>query len=871
MTYTALPADGRATAPLPGPRPGLPFNRPLARIAWRTARRHPWQSALMVAGIALGVAVIVAIDLANESAERAFALSTRAVVGRATHEISGGPAGVDPEVYRRLRRAGIRASAPLLTAYATAPSLGDRTFELLGVDPFAEAPFRPYLGSSAASADGALNAFLALPNTIALGADTAREYQLSSGDTLEIEIGGRPRQVTVGSLLTSEDPLTRRALAGLMLSDIATAQELTGRRGLDRIDLLLPADDEAIVHRIRGLLADGDRLRPVGVRTGTAREMTAAFQTNLRALSLLALVVGMFLIFNTITFAVVQRRALYGTLRCIGATRTEVFAAVCGEAAVIGLVATAAGILIGIALGQGAVAMVTQTINDLYFVVTVRGMQVAPASILKGVVVGLVATVAAAAWPAREAANVAPAAALSRSLLEHKARRGVRRAAVTGLLLGIAGALLLAVPTRSLFVAFAALFLIVMGCALVAPLTTAAMMRAATPLTARLWGVLGRAAPRAVVGALSRTSVAVAALMVAIAVTVGLGVMIRSFRATVQTWLDQTLHGDVYIAAPSAGTANTEPLDTAVLDTLARLPQVERVDIARSTQVDSARGPLAVTAFSRPPVDRSGLFLSADGDTEHLAAALRAGGVLVTEPLANRLSLPRRGAELTLYTDSGPRTVPVVGIYRDYASSQGFVTLDLSVYRRWWRDDTVTAAALTLHDGAAADPLAVELRRRLAPVQQLEVRPNRVLRAEVFAVFDRAFAITNALLFLAATVAGLGVLGALLAMQLERQHELGVLRAVGVTSRQLAGRILLETGLMGGAAGILAMPTGAMLAVILVYIINRRAFGWTLQLELEWIPFAQAFALAVLAALLAGLPPAWRMERTPPAEALRYE
>jgi len=845
--------------------------RAFARIAWRTSRRHPWQSLLMVAGIALGVAVIVAIDLANESAERAFALSTRAVVGRATHEIGGGPSGVDPDVYRRLRRAGVRAVAPLISAYVTSAALGGATLELLGVDPFAEAPFRPYLDPRRAGTGDELTEFLAVPNTVALGAGVAREHGLAAGDHIELEVGGRPKIVAIGALLDSDDALTRRALAGLVLCDIATAQELTGRRTLDRIDLVLPADDDAARARIEGLLDARTQLRPVGVRTGTAREMTAAFQTNLRALSLLALVVGMFLIFNTMTFAVVQRRALYGTLRCLGATRAEVFGAVCAEAALIGLVATAAGILLGIVLGQSAVAMVTQTINDLYFVVTVRGMQIAPASVLKGAAVGLIATVAAAAWPAREAAGVSPAAALSRSLLEHKTRRGVRRAAVSGVLLGLAGALLLAVPTNNLVVAFAALFLIVMGFALLAPLATTWLMLAVAPFTGRVWGVLGRAAPRAVVSALSRTSVAVAALMVAIAVTVGLGVMIRSFRATVQTWLDQTLHGDVYISAPSAGTTDTEPLAPGVLDALSGVAGVERVDVVRSTRVESTQGPLAVTAFSRPPVDRAGLFLSADGTPAELAAALRAGGALVTEPLANRLALPRRGAQLTLYTDGGPRTVPVVGVYRDYASSQGFVALDLGIYRQWWRDDSVSAAALILRETSGVERLASELRSRLAALQRLEVRPNRALRAEVFAVFDRAFAITNALLFLAATVAGLGVLGALMAMQLERQHELGILRAVGVTSRQLAGRILLETGLMGGAAGLLAMPTGALLAAILVYIINRRAFGWTLQLQLEWGPFAQAFCLAVAAALLAGLPPAWRMERTRPAEALRYE
>jgi putative ABC transport system permease protein len=348
--------------------------------------------------------------------------------------------------------------------------------------------------------------------------------------------------------------------------------------------------------------------------------------------------------------------------------------------------------------------------------------------------------------------------------------------------------------------------------------------------------------------------------------------MIRSFRSTVEVWLSETLRGDVYISAPTyAGTATSVPIDPRALERLRNTTGVERVDIARSVVVDSDHGPLHIAAFDRPQVDRGGLYVSVDRPPAEIADALRRGAVLVSEPLANRLSLPPRGASLRLHTDVGVRTVPVVGVYHDYASSRGTVTMDLRVYRDWWHDDRITAASLKLADPAGADKLSRLLRQELAAVQQLVVRPNWVLRREVFEVFDRAFAITNALLLLATTVAGLGVLGALLALQLDRQRDLGILRAIGVTSRQLAGLIFLETGLMGGAAGLLALPTGGVLAMILVYIINKRAFGWTLDLQLDWLPFVQALGLAIAAALIAGLGPAWRMSRMPPAAVLRYE
>ncbi len=672
--------------------------------------------------------------------------------------------------------------------------------------------------------------------------------------------------------MTPADDLSRRALDGLVLADIATAQELTGRLGrLDRIDLILPEDGGAAAEAFRALLPAGVQIVGVDARTGTIEEMTAAFRLNLLALSLLALVVGLFLIYNTMTFSVVQRRPLFGTLRCLGVTRREIFALVASEALVVGALGAALGLGLGILMGRAAVQAVTQTISDLYFVVTVQEIEIAASSLVKGALLGILATVLVAAPPAWEAASVPARVALSRSGLEGKAQRAVAWVAVVSLILFALGLALLAIPTRSLIVSFSGTMAVVVAFAALTPLVTTLLMRFATRPLGRIWGALGRMAPRNVVTSVSRTAVAVAALMVAVSVTIGVSLMISSFRTTVVTWLDQVLQGDVYVTAPSrTSTQATTPLDPAVLPVVEAWPGVERVDLLRTATVESPRGPVSVFGVYNPGFGQRP-FLSTDLSPEEIWTAMQEGAVAVSEPYANLVGLPRRGGTVTLYTAEGPQDFPVAGIYYDYVTSGGTISMALDSYRRLWNDQSLTALAIRLAPGTDADALARELGDALAPVQRLFVRPNQALREEALVIFDRTFAITGALQLLATVVAFIGVLSALLSLLLEKQREVGILRAVGLTARQLWGLVMLETGLMGAVAGLLAMPTGLALSAILIYIINRRSFGWTLQMSSDWAPFVQALAVAVVAALLASLYPARKMGKMLTAEALRYE
>ena len=845
----------------------------LARIGWRSVCRHPLQILFAVLGVALGVAVVIGIDLANSSAAKAFRLSAATLSGKATHQIIGGPEGLDETVYRRLRlELGFRASAPVVEGYGTLPALDGRTVQLLGVDPLAEQPFRSYSPSPGGGVD--FGRLLSQPQTALLLDATARRLGLVPGGKFLLDTGGRQVSLTLAGILAPRDQLAAQALANLVIVDIASAQEILGQPGrLSRIDLILAEGPtgEAQLAAITAILPPTASVVAASARGEVMAQMTRAFQLNLTALSLLALVVGMFLIYNTLTFAVLQRRPLLGTLRTLGVSRRQIFILALGEALVIGVAGTLLGLLLGYGLGQGLLALVTRTINDLYFVLSVQELTVSPWSLAKGVLLGLGATVAAAAMPAWEAARTAPRTVLVRSSLESRQRRLLPLVALGGALLMAAGGAALAIPSKSLALSFAALFALITGYALAVPGMTVLLLRLVQGPLGLLAGSLGRMAARDLRASLSRTGVASAALVVAVSATVGVGIMIGSFRLTVEQWLQSYLRADLYVTTPSAGfePART-PLPAELVQRIAATPGVATATRARHLIVEGEDGPFELFVAELPRESFDGYWF-AQGEPEAIWEAFNGGAaVLVSEPFAYHRNL-KRGDTLRLRTDRGPVDFTIAGVFTDYSSDRGRVTLSRAVYQRYWNDRSVDALGLYLAPGADLEVVAEAVRRGSAGGQQLMVYSNRSLRETSLATFDRTFAITAVLRLLAVVVAFVGILNALMAMQIERSRELAVLRAQGLTPRQLWLLVTGETGLIGLIAGLLALPLGIIQALVLILVINRRSFGWTMQTVLSAEVLLQALLLALVAALLAGLYPAWRMARTSPALALREE
>jgi putative ABC transport system permease protein len=436
----------------------------LYRASFGYLLRNPWQLALALLGICVGVAVIVAVDLVNESARRAFALSMDAINGATTHQIVAGPHGVDEALYTQLRvEAGMRNIAPIVEGYAR---IGNTTLRVLGVDIFAEREFRTYtFPDSVVADDKTYRRLLTDPGAFLMSTRTAASLGLAKGTELQISTAGKDFPAVLTGLLESSDR-TALGLDGLLIVDIAVAQNWLDKPGrLTRIDVRLPEAEggEVLANDLRTALPVDVQLLSAAGRTRAVAEMTNAFMTNLTAMSLLALLVGIFLIYNSMGFAVLQRRRLIGVLRALGVTRRQIFLLILNEGFLLGLIGAILGVMFGIMLGQELLNLVSRSINDHYFVVTVTDLALSPSSILKGLLAGLGATLFAAAMPAMEAAFYMPKLALARSVLERRAKTLTPHVAVAGVAMVMLALAVLALSGDDLVSGFTALFLLMLG------------------------------------------------------------------------------------------------------------------------------------------------------------------------------------------------------------------------------------------------------------------------------------------------------------------------------------------------------------------------------------------------------------------------
>ncbi len=849
------------------------MNKQHSDLLWQSSFRflmsHPWHFVLSILGVALGVAVVVSIDLSNSSAQKAFELSTEAVTGNVTHQIIGTGGGISEGIYREIRiKEKVRNSAPVIEGYAQVEGM-NRTFQLLGVDPIAEAPFREFTSQKAGIN---LAEFMSGANTGLISKEVGQALAVQTGDWVAITVNGKKHQLKIVGFIEARDKRSRQALESVMVVDISTAQRLLDMEGeLSRIDLILPSDSlSEKTKTITAALPEGTVLLRSKIRTQTVEQMTRAFEFNLQALSMLALLVGMFLIYNTMTFSVVQRRPVIGRLRALGVQRSEILVLILKEALLIGALGTTAGIIGGFFLAQVLVKLVTQSINDLYFVLNVQALAIGFLPLFKGVALGMGATLLAAWWPAREASQQEISTVLKRSSSEAGITSRLGKISISGILIALVGGLILLIPNGGILAGYASLLFLIVGFSLVVPVIIVGMAKLLRPVLGAINGLIGKMAVRGVVTELSRTSVAIAALTVAVAATVGVGVMVDSFRTTVVTWLESQLQADVYVQPPSAVSRNADAtLDSSLIKIFENTAGVAEMGTVRRIEVRTNNGMDNLVAVSQNKNALQGYQLKAStmGFWQHFGEE---AVVMVSEVYAyhNEMML---GDTLFIQTDKGKQPFSIGAINFDYASDIGTVTMNRKVYNHFFEDRGVSGLALYAGNGVAVDTLVHLLREQSNDIQQVFIRSNKGLREASIEIFDRTFTVTTVLRMLAILVAFMGVLSALMALQFERAKELAVLRANGMTPAQLWNYVITQTGVMGIMAAVLSVPLGILMAYVLVYVINLRSFGWTLQFMISGEILLQAMVLAVVAAILAGIYPSWKMAQANPAEALRNE
>ena len=833
------------------------------RLIGRPLLDEPARTLITTLCVAIGVAVVVAIDLAGDASAGSFRSSMESLQGDASYEITQ-VGGIPDAVFGEL----VRLRAPIdftaqVSGYATVAASGERV-PLFGVD---------LIGS--ATRGGGVDVPLVDLDVLVQSRPVwvSPSLDLVAGEEIDLVINDRLESFVVQGALADSDG-TAGLDAGILVMDVALAQRVLDRQGrLDRIYARVSGNEEGDFEAlIAEHLPPGASIRAAGVRTRESRKLLRSFRWNLQVLSYIALIVGAFLVYNTVSVSVVRRRPLIGVARALGMPARWIRAGFLLEGACLGVVGTLAGLALGRLLAGAAVELMGRTVQSLYVSSAPGEIEIGPGTALAAAFAGLGVSCASAWWPAREASSVPPTEAIARARRDYEIGVGQRSWTGLALLCAAASTAMCLVPAwdRVPFGGFLAAIGFILSSSLLVPqVASLTFRRAARPLS-RLLGAAGMIGSRSLAGSLGRTSVIVGALATATAMMVSVAIMVGSLRETLLVWMDSQLQADLYIQAEaSTGPDDAATFDEDVARVVEGLAAVDAVDRFRrySISYDGLPAILALADF-RVHRTRSRMRFLEGPDIETLVDRLTSSdSVIVSEAFANKHGVGR-GDPLELPVGGRGRTFEIAAVYADYSAEQGYVIGHREILMRDLPDERLTSLAVYLKAGTETDAGRREIIDAVGG-RRLRVARNRDLRENAVAIFDRTFAITYALEAIAVFVAILGMAGALVTLVFDRRVELGVLRALGATRRQVRRMVLVQAGLLGLLSTAMGVALGAALSVVLIKVINKQSFGWTIQFHWPVGLLLAAIATILATAVLAGIFPARTAASAEPADSMQ--
>ncbi len=824
--------------------------------------KHKLLTLLAIIGIGLGVAVVTAVDMTNESAKRSFAMSFQQTVGSATHRIVSSRHEISEDVYHKIRTTWVpkhygAIATPQILSHLTTPLKPGKLLQSVGVDPLSEAKLRGYMNSPIKEGSDTIK-LISSPLSVLISANLAKDLGLIVDDKLPVNTVHGITDLRIIGLIGDESD---SSLANLIIMDIGTSQTLLRTPGkLSQINVFIPSDiphGNKALEALTSLLPSDVYLQSTEAALQSQGSLTQAFYLNLTALSLLALVVGAFIIFNTLNISVLQRQVEFGRLRALGVSVKEIQLLVMTEALALALLATPLGIFAGLYLSKGLLFLVNRTVDELFYTVTITQHQLATESTIKGILLGLLATALAAYLPARKAALVDASNLLQRITQEKVFVKNFSSTASVSVALFLLGCIVLLIPNTGLVGGFISLAAFVFAAALLTPAFVWKISYMVTPVVSQFTGPLGALVTRDTARQITRTGFAIMALSIAMSTSNGMGTMVNSFRGSMQHWLENRFQSDLFVGPQKSKNANqTELIDAKIEELVINRSGVLAASRYYNDLVESTHFPVDLVAVDLPNIGRPGYLLLQDTDL-NAWQRFNNGEIFISEPLANKRHLAP-GDLLPLMTDKGWQTFRIAAIYYDYSSQHGKVMMSMEHFERFWPGRGIQGIWLFLNKDVDKPAFIAQLESDLGTTHEMEILDNAARLKRAITMFDRTFIVTDVLRYLALIIAGAGVMSALLALQLERNNEFAVMRSIGMSRRQITGILLGQAGFIGLLTGIIAVPLGQLMAWMLIDVINLRAFGWTMVMEPGWGLSIQTIMYAVVASLLAGLYPAWR-------------
>lgn len=801
-------------------------------------RRSPGRTLLAVVAIALGVALGLAIYLINRSAADEISLAARSLYGLADLAVAGGSEGFDENLYPKIARIpGVVVASPVVEV--AAKLVGHRgALTLIGLDGFRSRLLQPAFAASVGSLSSKKQGSAGFDDRmVLLSASAARELQLDRGDFIEFQIGVQRERMRVSGVLP---PAALQDFAGVV--DIATAQWMFDRLGkLSRINLRLAAGTRPaeVAKSLAAILPPTVHVTTPGEATDDALRLTRAYRSNLTALALVALFTGGFFVYSTQSLAALRRRREFAVMHAIGVTRSEQLLLMLSGSVLVGVLGAGVGIVLGIIIARIGLNALGADLGAGYFRGLAPGLDVRILEIAVFCFLGVAVAVAGALRPALDAARVPTASALKAGDITSGEIHSHGWTVMALAVLAVIAVLMPPIAGLPL-PGFVAIALLLIGAVIAMPSVIRFVLRHAP----RAPGLPYEIAIAQIAGTARYATLSVSSILVSFSLMASMAIMVTSFRDSLDQWTQKVLPADLYVRVGYVG--ESAYIDEALVRSMSQLRGVQRVEFNRFSQVQlsTARPPLTLIAQSL--------------DREHPENALwmmqaaatvidpRAIPVWINEAAADLFGL-RAGDEIKFALAGKPVVASIRGIWRDYAHQNGAIVMDRDQYLQLSGDHAINTVWFWLDDGVDTTPVGNAIRDLLPPGTEHDMRTPRELRQLSLAAFDRTFAITYLLEWVAVTIGLFGIAAGISAQVLARRGELGALRHLGFTRGQIAAMLAIEGSVLGVLGVIVGLLAGALVSLILIYVVNRQSFHWSMDLSAP-VGLLGGLSLALIAA-----------------------
>lgn len=835
-------------------------------IVIKNLLRDKFISILSIIGVALSVGLFVGVKISSDSAIHSFENEVKSMSTYTNYQIIDSK-GIDfyEGVFERIYSIN-KDSLPLIKTFGYIP----KWHEIVDINGILIIKAIKYFGDIK-KGDVNIEGLYKDLNSVLITKKFSDKYSLKVGDDIQLVVYDRLYQLRIAGIVDSDF-----ILENTFIMDLGNFQEYFDKVGfLSKIEIFSSDED---LERIVQVLPEDLRVESKEESLKNKKALTSSFRQNLQFVSFISILVGIFLLYNTIFITVVKRRTEIGILRGLGAEKRTIQELFIVQGLIIGIIGSLIGILIGKMLSHISVKIVEKTLVTMYITTTISEPYIKMVDIILFLLVGIFISLSASFIPAYEASKIKPNESIKEGSFEVRFKRYNSLFLTSGFALFILGLCIscydyFKTPYDFPFLSYTGILLVILGFTLISPFYLMCFIRILKKPIELLFKFNGKIVIGDMNGNIYRFSVALMSVAISCALIIAIFILIYSLRSSLEKWINKNIVADIYIK-PASCLSNYcfYPLSDEIIDIVKDFDEVAGIDRFRALNIDF-NNKKVIAGFADISIKRK--YYSKryfDEKYDNVLREMEGDGqvVSISEYIALKYNL-RVGDTINIKTPQGDKGFKIVDISSSYSTTSGFLYFDRKWLRRYWNLDDTTQFSIYVKEGVNVDSFIEKLKRRLLPVYSLEIMDNQELRDKIMVIFNRSFAITYAIETISIIISIIGLVNTLLALVFERKREISIIRYLGGTWRQIEKNFVLTSGTISILGLILGSLIGFLISLIFINVVNKISFGWEIHLKIPYFYISIVMCTLFLVSLMAGILPSRVAKRVDPKSFITFE